>query len=183
MNWKSFLQNNLSPVLARWNELALELYAAETIGFMKRQKDRFQNPVGHATTTALDELLRGLADGKQPGEMDEALDRLARVRAVQDFPPSAALRFVFLLKHVLREQAGADGLDDLDQFDATIDTLALAAFDRYVRCREQLYELRADEFKRQMASLLKRAERSSKSSEKSDGVTDVKGSSKGGCGA
>lgn len=183
MDWKSFLQNNLSPVLANWNELALELYPAETVRFMKRQKDRFQNPVGHATSTALDDLLRGLADGKQPVEMGEALDRLVRVRAVQDFKPSAALRFVFLLKRALREQAVKEELDDLAQFDATVDALVLAAFDRYEKCREKLFEIRAEEYKRQTASLLMRAERSSTASDPSDEITDVKGSSKGGCGA
>jgi hypothetical protein len=183
VDWKRFLQDNLSPMLARWNEFALEIYPAETVRFMRRQKDRFQNPVGYATATAQEEILRGLAEGKRPAQLGEPLDRLARVRAVQDFSPSAALRFLPALRRVLRAEAGSTLPDGIDEFDAIVDELALDAFDRYMRCREQVYELRAEEYKRRTASLLRRAERSSTGSEKSDESTVANESSKGGCGA
>ena len=124
--------------------------------------------MGHTTTTALEEILRGLAQGRQPEQLGEPLDRLVRVRAVQEFTPSQALSFIFSLRRVLRAEAGSKLPDDLDRFDAVVDALGLAAFEHYAKCREQLYTLRTDEHKRQTASLLMRAERSSVGSEQSD---------------
>jgi len=183
VDWKSFLRRNREQVLARWEESALDLYPAETVRFLKRQKDRFQNPVGHATHQALDALLQGLAEGKSPSEMEEAIDMVMRVRAVQDFSPARALGFVFLLRRFVREAAGQTTLRDLDELDASIDVLALVGFESYLKCREKLYELRASESRRHTASLLKRLESLSEKPEGSDGPTEGKGSRKGGCGA
>jgi hypothetical protein len=86
------------------------------------------------------------------------------VRAVQDLSASQALEFVFLLKRVIVEEFGEDLEDpsvaaDLASLHSGIDRLALRAFDHFVRCREQIYDLRAREFRRRTASLLRRLER------------------------
>ncbi|KJR46459.1 hypothetical protein UF75_3173 [Desulfosporosinus sp. I2] len=43
------------------------------------------------------------------------------------------------------------------KFESEIDELALYAFDTFVKCREQLYELKTDELKRMTFTLLKKA--------------------------
>ena len=94
------------------------------------------------------------------------LERVIRVRAVQDFSPSRAVEFVFLLKDVLRDELKGeirrkDILEDLLRFESRIDSLAMFAFDMYERCREEIYEIRVNEVKGSMSRLLKRADRMS----------------------
>ena len=150
-----------SEILARWTDLTLEVYAADAVTFMKRERDRFQNPVGHSTGGALEALLDGLTEAPdEPGERD-ALDALVRIRAVQEIPASRALAFVFQLKDVLRDALGEDwdsprarsGRIDVER---RIDRLGLLAFELYMERRQRLYELRAEEIQRRTASILRR---------------------------
>jgi hypothetical protein len=47
--------------------------------------------------------------------------------------------------------------EQLSAFDSTIDDLALYAFDIYMKCREKIYELKANEAKNATFRLLQRA--------------------------
>jgi hypothetical protein len=132
-------------IAERWFARTAESYPSLTAQFLVAEEDRFRNPVGHA----LRENLAVLA-GQLLGEMDAekiaaALDGVLRIRAVQDFTPSQAVGFVFLLKPIVGELAPAEEVSVLE---ARIDQLALAAFDKYMQCREQLGELRVSEAKR-----------------------------------
>ena len=85
-------------VAERWIERTLASYPAETLSLLSGEQDPFRNPAGHAIRESLTTLARELL-----GEMDEkaiapALDALVRLRAVQDFRPSDALRFIFDLR-------------------------------------------------------------------------------------
>lgn len=87
---------------------------------------------------------------------------MMRVRAIQDFSPSQAVGFIFCLKDVIRQEVGKGSRDEkiaaeLLKLDSKIDTLALIAFDVYVKCREQVYELRTNEIKNRYSRLLQRA--------------------------
>jgi hypothetical protein len=174
---KSVLQDRRAEILSRWRELTLSVYPADTVRFLKRERDRFQNPVGHATGDALSALLDGLLEDWPAERVDEALDGIVRIRAVQDLAPSRALEFVFLFKHAVRKEAGAAPPDMLAELDAAVDRLALRAFDAYMRCRERTYALRADELRRRTAKLLERAERSFGAPEENNVSTDGKGGS------
>jgi hypothetical protein len=174
---KSVLQDRQGEILSRWRELALSVYPEDTVRFLKRERDRFQNPVGHATGDALGALLDGLLEDWPAERLDEALDGIVRIRAVQDLEPSRALEFVFLLKGVVREEAGEASAAMLAELDEAVDRLGLRAFDAYMRCRERVYELRADDVRRRTAKLLERAERSFGAAEENNMSTDGKGGS------
>ena len=69
---------------------------------------------------------------------------------------------MFQLKKVIREKLGNEirehGLtDELLLLESKIDDLALLAFDIFMQCREQVYELRANEVKSMTYALLKKA--------------------------
>jgi hypothetical protein len=83
-----------------------------------------------------------------------ALEGVVRIRAVQNFSASEAVGFVLLLKPALRAElpAGPEIEADLDR---RIDQIALAAFDLYARCREQIYEVRLREAGRRSEMLEK----------------------------
>lgn len=133
-------------VAERWIERTLASYPAETLPFLIGEQDRFRNPAGHVLKESLTTLARELF-----GEMDEkaiapALDALVRLRAVQDFCPSNALRFIFELRNVAAEATGS-----LPQaLESRIDELALMAFDQYMACRDQIAGLREKELRTRM---------------------------------
>ncbi|NIR14663.1 MAG: hypothetical protein GWN86_12250, partial [Desulfobacterales bacterium] len=52
---------------------------------------------------ALENIYKELLKGVDREGVSPFLDRIIRIRAVQDFSPSQAIAFVFLLKRVIRE--------------------------------------------------------------------------------
>jgi hypothetical protein len=163
MNLLGLLESRRDEVLHRWASLALAVYPEGSEGFLGREQDRFRNPVGHLTGQSLAALLDALLAGDPAEAAAEPLEGIVRVRAIQDLSPSEGVGFVFLLKRVVRDELG-EAVDDrscraeLRELDERIDRLALAAFDRFVRCREAIFDLRAREAKRRTWSLLKRLE-------------------------
>lgn len=162
IEFRNLLQTKRAAILQRWFEAIMETYPTDTSGFLKDQKDRFRNPVGHTFTQGMDKLVEALITGNGFDEELPFLDDIIRVRAVQDFTPAQALNFVFYLKRVVREELEKEirqnqMYNELLKFEDQIDQLALYSFNIYVKCREQLYELRTDELKRMTFTLLKRA--------------------------
>jgi hypothetical protein len=164
MSLPELLHDKRSAILGRWKELTLQVYAEESARFIKSEKDRFNNPVGQAINSGLETLYDGLTGGRPAEEMEQALDGIVRIRAVQDLSPAEAVGFVFLLKRAIREEAGdalagAEALTELSVLESRIDSIALAAFGIYMRCRERIYEIRVTEIKNLTSKLLERAER------------------------
>jgi len=143
-------------VLERWIEGVVEGYPEDAARFLRSQTDRFANPVGASLREGLAEILDGVLQDIEPDDLRSALDRVIRVRAVQDFEPSEAVRFVFDLKNLLREFAGDVAVGSLDQLDRRIERLGLCAFDVYMRCREQMWQIRAQEIRNQSIGIMQR---------------------------
>lgn len=125
-------------ILERWVAVTLQSYPAQALPFIAGARDPFRNPVGHTLQTSLATLLQELLGAMDEKSIAPALDAIVRLRAVQNFAASEAVRFVFELKPIVREisPASAELLDD------RIDALALMAFDQYASCREQIAGLR-----------------------------------------
>jgi len=162
MDLNKLLKEKKSAFLKRWFNFIVETYPDEATRFLKYQKDRFANPVGHALTQALDRLFEEVVCGVDPQRAAPALDQIIRIRAIQNFSPSQAVAFVFFLKTVIREALEEDikqsGIkEELLVIETRIDQLALLAFDQYMGCREKLYDLKANELHRQTYRLLQRA--------------------------
>ncbi len=143
-------------ILERWIDVVMEGYPEETAKFLRSRSDRFANPVGAGLREGLAELLDGVLRGDEPDELTSALDLVIRVRAVQEFAPSAAVGFVLDLKNVLREVARVEAADGWDALDHRIDRLGLCAFDVYMRCREQMWMIRAKEIRNQSVGIMER---------------------------
>jgi hypothetical protein len=164
MNLKRILAEKREDILGRWFDAIAGSYPAETARFLLDRKNRFANPVGHAIREGIEGVLGELfAEGGPDFQKASGfLDTLIRVRAVQGFSPGAALSFVFDLKRAVRESARAELVEyslyeELLAVEAEIDRLALLAFDIYIRCREKVYDIKAEEVKRSTFRLLKRA--------------------------
>jgi hypothetical protein len=157
----SELAKNRQAILDRWVEYVISGYPEETAKFLRQQADPFANPVGAGLREGLTELVDGFAEGIETDLLDSALDRVIRVRAVQDFSASAAVGFVFDLKWIVREVLGEKlnrETDMIAELDRRIDRLGLLAFDVYTRCREQVWAIRAAEIRNQSVGILERME-------------------------
>ncbi|QJB56240.1 RsbRD N-terminal domain-containing protein [Pseudodesulfovibrio sp. zrk46] len=162
MTFESELATRKDELSEKWAELILQTYPKETQKIWTRQKDRFQNPVGAAIFEATRALFDHVIEWQDATKIAEELDRVIRIRSVQDFTPSQAVSFVFLLKKLLRDeyfkQMDKEGkLAELLRFEAKVDNLAMMAFDIYSKDREQVFRMRVDEVKRAQSQLLKRA--------------------------
>lgn len=163
MKLNDLLEQKRSTILAKWFRLVSDAYPAETSQFLKREKDRFANPVGHAISSGLEVLYDQLVHGMEREKVSVALDGIIRIKAVQDFQPSQAICFLFQLKRLVRNEMQTElrenqiSSEELSAFDSDIDALALLAFDIFVKCREKIYELKASQIKNSAFRLLERA--------------------------
>ncbi len=161
MSLESLFPDKGVALAERWMGLIMETYPDDASGFLKKEQDRFRNPVGYTIGKAINELTLGLVSGCKVEDLAEGLDSIVRVRAVQDFKPSQAVGFVFLLKAAARQEMGAESLDadsfeQLQLLDAKVDELALLAFDTYEACRRQIHEIQANELRNRTMKLLQR---------------------------
>jgi hypothetical protein len=137
-------------ILSLWIERTLDSYSSP--GFFKSSKDPFANPVGSNISAGLTALFELLVANADLPEYTTHLDRVVRIRAVQDFTPAQAmapfLELKWVVKQVFSGDKGAQSLlNTLDALDCEIDRIALSAFNIYSECREQLYRNRIQELK------------------------------------
>jgi len=162
------LEDSLSaqraPILQRWLELILETYPPDSRKFFATQKNRFSNPVGANLSEGLEGLFDMLVHGvdSESNSFSDYLDKIVRIRAVQEFSPAKAVGFVFFLKTAVRETLAEQIhdprlLQELLEFESRIDSLALLAFNIYMQCRETIFEMRATEIRSRVSRILERA--------------------------
>jgi hypothetical protein len=136
-------------VLERWFQAVLATYPADTARFLAGGADPFANPVGHTVREGLGRLYDRFVTDVPASELSSAIDGIVRIRAVQEFSPSAAVGFVYTLRGILREELAGSGIDPAGQaaLESGVDRLALVAFDVYMQCREKIFEIRVREIK------------------------------------
>jgi hypothetical protein len=163
MKIEDFIEARKKDVIEKWFKLVIETYSSDTAHFLKSQKDPFANPVGSSILSGLNALLEGLLGSADEKEIKTFLDRIIRIRAIQTiFSPSQATAFIFDLKKVIRdivknELSKADVLRELLPFEDKIDSLGLSAFDVFVECREQIYEIKANQERSKVFRAFERA--------------------------
>ena len=160
---KQSLLEKKAKILKLWFDVVLDSYPEDTQRFVKGQKDRFANPVGHAVLTGLEGILDELLKGSdfEPDRISTFLDQIIRIRAIQDFSPSEALGFLIGLKDIIRKEfkktlKDVAAYEELLDFESAIDGVNAVAFDIYMGCREQLYDLRAKDLRARTSALLKK---------------------------
>jgi len=155
------LAQKKSAILGRWLSTIYESYPPETAIFLRKEKNRFDNPAGYRISEGLEGLYGALLQEMERDEILTWLDEIIRIRALQNFAPSQALAFIFLLKTVIRQEL-ADEIRqenlaaELLDLESRIDGLALLGFDVYTKRREKIYEIKADEAKRRVSGLMRK---------------------------
>ena len=164
MGIEILLRKHKEHIGQKWLDLLTCTYPQESERLFKKESNQFANPVGHTFKTAIAEIIDEFLGESRPEALAPLLDKVIRVRAVQSFSPSAALSFIFGLKAIAEEaleeelSEGQAGSGDLREFDRKVEALGLLAFDVYSRCRENLFEIKIEEMKRNTRRLLERAQ-------------------------
>ncbi|MBU1182367.1 MAG: RsbRD N-terminal domain-containing protein [Pseudomonadota bacterium] len=163
MNFEELLAKNKTAVIDKWFGVVVDSYPADTARFIKSQKDPFANPVGATTLKGLAGLMDELLGEMNHDTINSFLDPIIRIRAVQGFTPSQATSFVFSLKKIIRDSVINKKPDDrqiiteLSHFEQKIDLIGLIAFDIYMKCREKIFQLKANEEKNRTYKVFERA--------------------------
>ena len=162
MSLEKLLQQKKSVILERWFDSILETYPTDTRRFLQKKKNRFANPVAHEISRGIEEIFNNILKGANSEDVSPFLDKIIRIRAVQDLSPSQALGFMFDLKKLIREEL-AENMgesrisEDVWELERKIDAMGLMSLDIYTKCREKLYELRVKEVKNRVGRLIERA--------------------------
>jgi len=162
MRLQNLLSKRKSAILKRWFDVILETYPTDSAGFLRNKKDLYANPVGHTIAQGLKGFFEQFLEETDFDAAPPLLDNIIRLRAVQDFTPSQALIFIFLLKNVIKEEL-KDEIKEQQLFEellileSKIDKVALLSFDIYVKCREKIYELKANDIQKWAFRQLQRA--------------------------
>lgn len=159
---ESRIAGRREELVARWIELIFGTYPEETRRIWASNRDRFTNPVGQTIRETAGTLFDGILEWKDAEAMCQAMERMIKIRTVQDLAPSAGLSFVFLLKKVLREafagELEAEGrLTELLAYETRVDNVALMAFDAYAGNLRQIFDMRAREIRNAHKTIMRRA--------------------------
>ena len=140
----------------KWVNLIFDDYQSEGAKFFREHKDPFINPVGgiiSKDTMVLYDQLLGTMD---TAAINQSLDNIIKIRAIQELSPVEAVAFLYQLKEVIIGE-----LDDGDFVKATtadlieifdrIDRLTKIAFEIYMNNREKINQIRIHEMKKRFA--------------------------------
>ena len=121
--------------------------------------DPFTNPVGGMIREAAQALVVAVSGADiQIEQVKTSIDRLIKIRAVQALSAGQAIGIIYLLKPILRAEIlplmnKSNSFEDYLEIESRLDTLAMLAFDLYVRDRELLADIRIKEIRNQYAEL------------------------------
>lgn len=158
---KDHLIKHKETILTKWFHLLLEAYPAETARHLKKTNSHFANPVGHNIFQGIEGIYEELLQEADMDKFQLSLDKILKIKAVQDVAPARAVAFLYVLKKVVRQELdneiknGQISTQELFEFESNIDSLALLAFNIYTQCREKIYQLRIDEIKKKYEILEK----------------------------
>ncbi|MCK4461580.1 MAG: RsbRD N-terminal domain-containing protein [candidate division Zixibacteria bacterium] len=161
MTLRELLTRNKERVVEKWRQGIIDTYPADGRDFLQQQGDRFANPIGYVVHEETDQLFEHLVNDMDPEGTRVSLDKLIRIRAVQDFLPSEAVSFVLLLKPIVRELLAEEIkthalYDELQATEDAIDRMQLMALDSYTLCRDRISEIKVNDARRSTAKLIER---------------------------
>lgn len=150
-----------AAIAGAWFDRILDEYPPETARFLREQSDPFANPVGSALREETAAIVDALVRRSEGEAVERSLDRVIRVRAVQELSAGQAVGFLFHLKDLIRDELAdvemtpAD-FAELRDLDVRIDRIVLMAFDVFATCREQVYSIRIEEIRNRSLKMMER---------------------------
>ncbi len=154
MDFNSKLKAGKKKIVEKWFDATINTYPYETAKVLGQSRNRFDNPVGVTTYDTLDAVFDQVTGDADEETLESTIDPVVRIRAVQSFTAAKAVGFVFDLKQIVADVTGAPVEN---AFDRKVDKLALATFNRFMKCREDIFLLKATEAKRRIHGAFERA--------------------------
>jgi len=163
----NLLEQRKDTIVEGWVDAVLSAYPSESAVLFQAQKDPFANPLGHSVREGTRGIFQTILNGMDGEKLRTHLDKIVRIRAVQQFTPSEAFSLRSIVRNVIPEaEVDAGFREELAELDARIDEVALAAFELYAARREEVSQLRISEVKRQMGWVLGKMNRQSEGPER-----------------
>lgn len=154
------IRENKGKILDVWFRSVIETYPQEAGKYFLEHNRQFTNPVGFTIHDALEKMFNGMF-GEDAKELNEGIDEIIRLRAVQDFCPSEAVGFILNLKKIILQNIpGIRSADD--QYiiiENKIDRALFMAFDIYMNSRERIFEIKATEVRNRTSRMIERLSR------------------------
>lgn len=160
MTLRQLLHLRRSAVLRKWLAIVFDTYPPDTASFLQNEADRFANPVGYILAFNLEKVLDGLIEDVDICDLAAYVEEVVRIRAVQDFSPSRALSFTWLVKEVIPEVLGqeisnSEMFATWRAFESKVDQLTALALDIYSECKDKIYQLKLRELREESNALVK----------------------------
>ncbi len=146
MSIKDLLSKKRKEIINKSFELTIATYPEESQPFLKEYSKQFTNPVGYTLREAIEQIVDKIINEEPVESFLLPLEEIIRIRAVQEFTPSQAIGFVFLIKKAFQDELEKElNSSQLLDFLSRIDSLSLIAFDIFMKYREKIYDLKAKE--------------------------------------
>jgi len=164
MTLKQSLAKKKATIIERWLKLIMESYPATTSKFLIQEKDRFANPAGYTFSKEIEIIYEELLQEMNIDKLSTCLDNIIKIRSVQDYTPSEAVVFIFLLKKAIREELASEiterqAFEELLKYESKIDIIVQLTLDIYMKCRDKVSEIRMKEMKNEREMAFKILER------------------------
>lgn len=143
---KDILLKKRKAIVDKSFELTIATYPEESKSFLKDNSRQFTNPVGYSLYQSIEQIVEKIINEEPIKSFLPPLEEIIRIRAVQDFTPSQAVGFIFLIKKAFQDELEKEiePFQILD-FLSRIDSLSLIAFDIFMKYREKIYDLKSKE--------------------------------------
>lgn len=154
------IRGNRTKILKQMLKEVLETYPDQARPLIAIGSDRFGNPLGATLSEGVEEIFEVVADLKSIDEIDLPLERMFKLKAIQEGKTNESLDFLFSLKTIIRNDCKADVHDPDEikewlEIEERIDQIVKRGLQVFITSREKLLELQVAELKHRTYSLRK----------------------------
>lgn len=151
---QQILEQNKDTIIEDWAAQTFNTYEPEMVRFLHKEKNQFANPVRNTILTSTEKIYDAILNDVEFNTNYPGLEDIIKLRTVQDFSPSEALSFLFILRNIIRmklqqSEQVSDSVKEINEFEGKMDKLTALAFDIYTNCRNKIYEIRLKEIRSQ----------------------------------
>lgn len=138
------LMSEKNEIIEQWFDAIISFYPEETIVFIKKEKDRFLNPIRTIILDGIDSLFDFFVTGENKKLAIEGLESIIKLMALDHKDTNGATLWGGYIKEIIREKAEKFHAckAEMDEISDRIDALMDAALNIYLKCREDIERIR-----------------------------------------
>ena len=150
MRINDVIDKKRTSILKSWFNAIVESYPEGAGKYLNNTKNKFSNPIGYTIEHALPPILDAVIRCDVNKAAEKSLDDIIRIRAVQEIEPADALNFINFLRAIIISEISSyintnSGLNEFLLLEKTFESMTNYAFNSYVKFREKIYEIKANE--------------------------------------